>query len=256
MGDYLDQLERLAGLFERGALSKAEFEAEKARLIWPGARGPESSHTRLIEWFAQHKTVLAVVASLLAGTLLGVLVWQDLKEGTSPAAVKKQDRATAAESLEGSFAFSDPGACALSLEFAAVVDQLATSSERKDEATVSVAGFPEPEKIDSAVIGSGIAEARISRVHVPGLWHGLKLKELRTTRWTGAEGMQMRFEQSAPQAANVLRELGFKLPVVGSLNKVGNLLIGVEDVGDGAAFTCITVSKYLTASEGHNGGTD
>ena len=90
--------------------------------------------------------------------------------------------------------------------------------------------------------------AVIARVETSGNWIGLRVSELRTTRFEGSdiESFQIRFRENPDRVRNQLNEEGFDLPEIDALTTVeledGKALVyGVERVEGGSSLTCARI---------------
>ena len=252
MDDYLERLERLTNLFERGALSKDEFEQEKLRLREGSAvlhEHPENS--------GQHRKWLVPVAA--GGTaLLGLIGGAYVLTGVAGQEDTEKDRPAGAAasngaSLDVAVSFSDSEACRPSVGFQALLDELARAAFVENVAAdgvVRVAGLGSELTPRGEVITRAGAEARVASLPVDAQWQGLRVTEIRTTRWNDgmASAFQLRFAETAPQVAPVLKQVGLPVPKLGTLERHGKSFVAWESSPQGGStFTCI--SAEATAEE-------
>ncbi len=267
MDDYLQRLERLAGLFERGALTKEEFEAEKARLLRSEAEtlrsDAETLHdrsevsTRTPRLTRRNTLLVAAAGAVALGVMLAAAVWQELPFGAKPkdpgAELSSEDMSST--SIEDLIRFSDPKSCtpAPSLsELLRKIDEAALSDSGSTDRLLRVKGFKSQLEVDASVEGSGEKEARTARLVIRRPWHDLRVTELRSTQWGDATGVQIRFQEPLAKTAAVLRNLGFHIPAIGKLAPIEAGFIGLEWVGDESALTCVHTSQVnpgITAPE-------
>lgn len=254
MEDYLARLERLTSLFERGALSKDEFEQEKARLRW----GPPPERERATEDQRRKWLLLSAIGLAAAmGLALAYLTILDLpsENGEAGSYVTNSTKLSAGPgSLNSIIAFSDTVACEPSASFADLLDEIANSVTAENQAsdgTVRIADVAAALTPEHASINRGGVEATLSRLTLREEWHGLDLVEIRTTRWSDglAEGFQLKFAEPASQAGSVLRQVGFKLPKLGALEKRAENYMHFESAGGGSVLTCIRPSTKVAKGE-------
>ena len=253
MSDYLEQLERLTNLFERGALSREEFEAEKLRLKRNDEQQSRESlpspHMEVpVSALPRQKLLLSGVAVLaIAGVVGAVLaagradVLPDQANTIERTSIQEESR------LQDAVSFADLANCAPGADMAALLDDMASAAQTDGgaDAVVHVAGLPDPLPVRTASQEEKGVEVRLAAVDVDTRWRGLRLREIRTVRWGDglANGFRLQFAEPVQRVSAVLDQGGLEAPQPGSLRQVGDRLIGIERQGSGTALLCVDSKK-------------
>lgn len=254
MTDYLDRLERLTMLFERGALSKEEFEREKAHLL---TSAETASETDLRGFAGRRRRWLFIAGgvALAAGTMAGIgaafHIWRPGPQQNDR--VQEVAEADAAITLDTLISFRDVTSCAPSDAFASLLEDLERAASTGNPAAdgfIRIAGAEDAITPITAKRRAGGGEATFSALPLDGIWHGLHVREIRTTTWNDGlgNGFRIRFAEGPGQSGSVLRQLGVNLPKLGTLEPRGDRLVGIEADSSGSALVCVLSGDVATDS--------
>lgn len=243
MSDYLDSLERLAGLCQKGVLTKEEFESEKARLL-AGAQ----VQTGTVGWASRtalfkRKTILAslVGLTLVGGAALGLLVWKDLPNSSSPNAIDESDAGTDREiRLRGHVGFSDLSKCAPDPEFAQLLGRLREVAGAAEDTSIWLSDTPHPTLITTSR-GLGDAGAtQIAAMPLATSWLGLRAERVDALSWNEGLAIAIHLSDTPTRVSGVLAENGLKSLKLGSPIEGTNAFFAIESRVDGVGtiFTC------------------
>lgn len=263
MIDRLEALEQLGRLRDQKVLTEAEFEAEKARLLAQADSPPQSAPAAAPlplmdtaappparDLFAKPSTWI-VIAALLATAIGGYIglssttIMKKTKDGDKAGAQPgSSDSADPAARLSAILKFDKPGECAPANDLAAAFADLRALEPATATKSVTI-GLNGP-SFAADVLRAQQGNATIARMVVSGTLEGLRVNELRTTRFDGsdAEVIQIRFSESPDRVRGRLNEAGFSIAKPNELKTVDleggrGLAYGVESVTGGAALTCI-----------------
>lgn len=249
----LEALEQLGRLRDQKVLSEEEFEGEKARLLTFDEGSEVQSRRALFATNIQHlksKRVLLPAALLTAvaiGAYFGLGSSLPAKSGKEPQAdaaiAHATEGASQPASLSAILKFDRPDECALGDELKALFSDLRSLEPNGATKTVT-AGLNGP-TFSPNVLRAQQGNAVIARLITPGNLEGLRVAELRTTRFDGSEVQlfQIRFSETPDRVRSKLNETGFAIPKNDEVKTVElddghGLVYGVEQVPNGTALTC------------------
>ncbi len=255
MDPRLESLEQLGRLRDLKVLSEAEFETEKARLLAHGDAPPQQvaplALAVRIDKLKQPRiwVPLAVGAALMFGTYFGL---SSVVPGTRDPALAKSEPTSGASptgqpaSLSAILKFEKPEECVPGNELKALFADLRALEPGTTGRTVT-AGLNGP-AFKPDVLRSEQNNAVIARIMVPGMLEGLRVTELRTTRFDGSDVqvMQIRFAESPELVRTKLNGSGFALAKPDEVKTVElegdkGLVYGVAQIDTGSALTCSTL---------------
>lgn len=256
MSDHLDRLERLTSLFERGALSKEEFEHEKALLLRSG--GASASDVPSEKLFDKRNWLLiGAGAAAVIGAIAGVFAAVDLSEAAKPPGKlqKNGSMERASLSFDSFISFKDASSCTPSSGLRGLLDDLARAATVDNAAAdgyIRVAGLEEPLIPVTARAEVAGAQASLAAIRLDGTWQGLHVKEIRTVRWSDGhgDGFRIQFAEGPGQAGSVLRLLGMDLPKLGTIERRGDQFVGLEADHSGSALVCASAEEAIDADPG------
>jgi Short C-terminal domain len=249
MSDWIEQLERLTRLHKDGALTDAEFAAQKARLLEGQAAAAQSApaqsqsaapvYTDFDEEPARPRWPLfagigAVLIAVVAGAAWfgsGIVPDNGLTQPgpvvtASAGAEVATDAATEAPTpvaLDGTLAFSSPSLCQSGDTLERVYKKLEAGMDLGSGRglTVALDAFDTPLPITAKngkdKDGAAIASAEL-RFPAETTWHGLKLSRLTTSRYyppetDGSDTRTVNFLEPPEKVKKTLARLGFGVPV-------------------------------------------
>ncbi|MBS3929259.1 MAG: SHOCT domain-containing protein [Sphingomonadales bacterium] len=270
MSDWIEQLERLTALHRSGALTDAEFAAQKAKLL--EAKDQASAAPAPAEWQAEpapagglSKWILIGIpaAALLAGaawfgsTLVG--------GGTDPeisASATATDAAVAMATpseappmpvaLDGSLKFGAPSQCEATGALEAIYKKLDAAAELGSGKgmTVKLDAWDAPLALSAKVATDkdGV-ETRDAWVKFPEAttWHGLKLSRVTTQtvmvpESDGGYSRTINFLEPADKVQKTLARLGFGAPKAPDFSELGGEGCGgsaqIVSLDGGSALSC------------------
>lgn len=255
MADNLDTLERLAVLYERGILTAAEFEAQKARLLQSNElHDLGSSQQGEVERSSSlSPRVITVVAICAALILLGFTVWQ-LKISASSEKISDRPAMHLPTSSLSSreIRFTDISQCAPSESFRAIIKELIGARDQAhDDPEPVLVKFSSGTEVQVLTDVSTATQVRtvIATASMEGSWAGLTPVQLKATRWPTGSGFQLKFSESSREAKTLLAGAGLDVGQVGTMVKRGGTMIGLEDLNSGSALTCLTSDVVSDSSE-------
>jgi hypothetical protein len=261
--DRFEKLEKLGALRSAGILSDEEFAAEKRRILGePESAGhgqpAEPSYTEAPQaepWWKARRRLLALVAgALVLGVLFSILVTLDIfgrdssKIGERSASAKPEGtQSEASQAASADLAFDKPSDCRPGGALRQVLEKLNSLAPGAEaESPIEVPGLDVPivPRVES-VGGGGAGQAVAAQLAISAPWQGLTITHLRTVRWPGGTAsIQLRFAENAATAHRTLKAAGFPLAKVGEVQSVPSdgrqVLIGLEEVPEGAALTCVS----------------
>lgn len=236
-------------LFERGALSKEEFEREKTLLLRSSetasdSDSPGSAHQRR-RWL-----FIAGGVSLTAGIIAGIAAAFDVLRPGSEQNDTAQEvaEADAALTLDTLISFRDVASCSPSNAFAALLEDLEHAASTDNPAADGFIRIAGAEQAITPITGkrqAGGGEATLSALPLKATWQGLHVLEIRTTTWNDGmgNGFRIRFAEGPGQAGSVLRQLGMDVPKVGAVERRGDKLVALEGYGSGSALQCVAAGE-------------
>lgn len=254
MDPRLESLEQLGRLRDLKVLSEAEFDTEKARLLALGeAPPPQSAPLAFAAGLnkLKHRKVwvpLAVGAALMFGTYFGLS--SVVPVNRDPAAAKAEPVQAASPSgqpasLSAILKFEKPEECVPGAELNALFADL-RALEPGATRTVT-AGLNGP-AFKPDVLRAEQNNAVIARIMVPGILEGLRVTELRTTRFDGSDTqvLQIRFAESPELVRTKLNSSGFALAKPDEVKTVEldegrGLVYGIAQADNGTALTCASL---------------
>lgn len=236
MSNRIDQLERLTRLHQSGALTDAEFEAEKARLLAsaPGGQGgddfADKGKSRL-----PLLAGVAVVAAVVAGAAwfgAGILPERKVAEPVAAATAIPTgfDLATDAAmatpvpvALDGTLEFAQPAQCQAGHTLERVYKKLEAGMNlgSGQGLTITLDAFADPLQIAAKSrkdqYQAEVADAQI-RLPEETTWHGLKVSRITTSRYyppdsDGSDTRTINFLEPAVKVRQTLARLGFNAPL-------------------------------------------
>jgi hypothetical protein len=254
VSDYLDSLDRLAGLFQKGVLTKEEFESEKARLL-AGAQVQAGT----VRW-ASRTTLLnrkAVLASLISFTLiggaaLGLLVWRDLPDSSPANAIGETDTISAQRTrLEGRVGFSDLSKCAPDAGFAQLLGRLREAAGLAEESLIWLTNSPNPILISTARASNDAGTTQIAAVPLATSWLGLHVERVDALSWNQGLATAIHLSDRSARVSEVLAENGLKGLKSGSTFQGNGAFFAIESKSDdGTGFTCGMANGSPPSDEG------
>lgn len=257
MSDYLEKLERLTNLFERGALSKEEFEAEKKKLLAStapaGTLAPVEEETVVGAARPRWLTLgapIALFAAVVGGGLVYLSSSRSAGHGDGAASRSGSDD----NSFEGAIKFTNMASCEPTEGFSDLLNQMAQAALEPEGSTgrlVKIAGHADDYDVEAVRAGNGDQKALLARIALDGQWQGLSLTELRIGRWDDGvtESLQLRFAGDPEQTASALKQLGFPILADGKASRVDGTFIALEKDGGAQFLTCMR-GKTRPADEG------
>jgi hypothetical protein len=263
MSNWVQALEQVAQLRDKGILSDEEFAAEKQRILASrdSYESPESSldtgalaveRRRRWSWIAG-----GGAAALVFGALLGLAVYADISPRT-PTPSRQTEKTAVAPTppvsslpsdtkLDEFLRFASASTCEPGPQLSAAVHELTTAPIGAGGGGITLSDLRvtlprgashEQPKVD----GSG---ATVTETPLRGVWHGLHVTSLRSVTWddTGFSSFQLRFSETAPDALSILKQAGFPLTHVGEIKTISapndqGAAMGVEQLPEGSALTC------------------
>jgi hypothetical protein len=253
MEDRLKALEQLGRLRDQKVLSEAEFKTEKARLLAmdnvPAEPPRQVPPTTVFAKLKQRKVWIpgALAGAVAIGVYFGLNITSSMKSGENAQLAATSKESTQADGqpprLSAAMKFDKTSECAPGNELSAVfADLRALESNSVTKAVTVGLGGP---VLPVEVMRDEQSKAVIAMLAAPGMLNGLRVTELRTTRFdgSGAEVQQIRFAESPEQVRTKLNEAGFEIPKPNELKSVEleggrGLVYGVEGIPNGAALTC------------------
>lgn len=273
MSDWIEQLERLTALYKSGALTDAEFAAQKAKLLeakdqtaaapapepdWEPEPAPAGG---LPKWalFGVPAAVLLAGAAWFGSTLVG---GGPDPEISASASASPSDAALAIATpseappmpvaLDGSLKFGSPSQCEATGALEAIYKKLDAAGELGSGKgmTVKLDAWDNPLALTAKVATDkdGV-ETRDASVKFPEAttWHGLKLSRLtiQTVMVPESDGGYTRtvnFLEPADKVQKTLARLGFGAPKAPDFTELGGEGCGgsaqIIDIAGGSALSC------------------
>ncbi|HEY0414567.1 MAG TPA: SHOCT domain-containing protein [Allosphingosinicella sp.] len=289
MDNWIEALEKLAGLKDKGVLTDEEFSAQKAEILRrqhtaPPAPTEEAAGTPSWRTRMRGRPLLlagvGVAGALVIGALIAWSITTDIQslKGSGGSADSNSSKTAAADAvvtestnLDSFIRFAAAQTCAPDGGLATLLRVLSTLPA-SDSAEV---GEPVPlEGLHASLqplVGQLSPKADGSRVTVAelpllGTWHSLHVRGIRTAVWqdSGFTSFQIRFAEPVGDVGPVLRRLGFALGGPGRLKysqaKGEGAVAGIEQQAQGSALTCARgypsepAAVAVPASEAQNAG--
>lgn len=245
MSDWIDQLERLTRLHQSGALTDAEFEAKKAKLL---AREPEAvtaaargDETEDAGWSRRPLLLgAALIALVFAGAAWfgsGILPADKLSRPAQEATAMATDSDSPTEAasampvavaLDETLAFAMPAQCLADDTLERVYKKLEAGMNlgSGQGLTVALEGFGAPLEIAAKSrrdrYQAEVADAEL-RFPAGTTWHGLKVSRITTSRYyppdtDGQDSRTFNFLEPAEKVRETLARLGFNAPLAPEYN--------------------------------------
>ena len=253
MSDWIEQLERLTRLYQDGALTDAEFAAQKARLLEAAEAAGEPPAVAELPGHGPRPAALIGFA-LAAVAVIGAAAWygsQTVPEtppvvttGAATIAAVAEPTAEATSepvpvAVEEALAFATPAACTPGDTLERVYKKLEAGMNlgSGQGLTVTLDGFAEPLQIAAKSgkdrIGAETASAEL-RFPADTTWHGLRLSRVTTTRYyppetDGSDSRTINFLEPPEKVRRTLARLGFAAPLAPAYTRID------EDKGCGGA---------------------
>jgi hypothetical protein len=272
MSDWIEQLERLTALHQSGALTDAEFAAQKAKLL--EAKDQAAAAPAPAEWEAEPvpagglpkwaligipAAVLLAGAAWFGSTLIG---GGPDPEISASASASPNDAALAMATpseappmpvaLDGSLKFGSPSQCAATGALDAIYKKLDTAAELGSGKgmTVKLDAWDNPLALTAKLSTDkdGI-ETRDASVRFPEAttWHGLKLSRVAVQTFTvpDSDGSYIRtvnFLEPADKVQKTLARLGFGAPKAPDFAELSDDACGgsmqIVTLDGGSALSC------------------
>ncbi len=251
----LEALEQLGRLRDQKILSDAEFDTEKAKLL-AAADAPvivprPAFFAGGLDRFRSRNAAIAaaVTAAVAVGAYFGLNSGLPAKpdkaaKATETTALASNGAATPV-SLSSILKFKQPDECLPGDELKALLSDLRALEPDGASKTVTV-GLSGP-SLTPDVLRAEQGTAVIARLRAQGNLEGLRVTELRSTRFDGSEtqAFQIRFAETPDRVRTRLNETGFAIPKDNDLKTVDledghGLVYGIERVPEGTALTCAT----------------
>lgn len=269
MSDWIEQLERLTALHKSGALTDAEFAAQKAKLLEAKDQAPAAPEP---EWEAESAPAGGLPKWALVGVPAAVLLagaaWfgSTLVGGGPDPEISASATATDAAlamatpseappmpvALDGSLKFGSPSQCAATGALDAIYKKLDTSAELGSGKgmTVKLDAWDAPLALTakSSTDKDGI-ETRDAWVKFPEAttWHGLKLSRVTVQTITvpdsdGSYTRTVNFLEPADKVQKTLARLGFGAPKAPDFAELSDDACGggmqIVTLDGGSALSC------------------
>lgn len=256
MDHRLDALEQLGRLRDQKVLTQAEFDAEKAKLLAEDFDlAPETDSDEVptrwgLDRLRERRVwlPLAIVGVVGAGAAFGLNATSTFADGRSTTSDPAIEAATAsatdqAPRFSAILKLDRPSECKLGDELATLVADLRSLEPGGAAKTITLGVNGPP--LTPMVVRAEQGNAVIAQLSAPGVLEGLRVTELRTTRFDGSdtEVVQLRFAENPERVRTKLNDAGFAIPKPDDLKTVdledGHALVyGVERTSTGAALTC------------------
>lgn len=254
MDQRLEALEQLGRLRDQNVLSAAEFEVEKNRLLSDldqvKTADSDASTWKIPESLRQNKVLIPIALSIVValGVYLGLsstsqIYGKKVETGENVSISKVVEKSSEPIRLSSILRFERPSECAPGDELKTLLDDMRSLEPSGGSKSVSV-GVKGP-SVTPQVQRSEQNNAVIAQLVAPGVLEGLRVAELRTTRFEGGdvEGLQIRFTEDPEKVKRKLNGAGFSIPAVGELKTVEledghGLVYGVERVPNGSSLLC------------------
>ncbi|MCB2062978.1 MAG: SHOCT domain-containing protein [Novosphingobium sp.] len=257
MDERLEALERLAVLRDRNLLSDAEFEAEKARIFSADGNKTSLSDPKPVK-LPNRKLhfllgAILVVAAIGAGVLVSRETGVDEPETEETAepqtASSNQDSGgNSPVRLSAILRFENAKECRPADDLGTLLSDMRSLSpdDKSGPITLGVDGPEVRPVVQEVTSGNGNA-AIIAQLVAPSTWEGLRVTELRTSRYADSdiESFQIRFKETPDKVRRKLNEAGFDLPETGKLATIERadghtLMVGIERVQGTTSLLCST----------------
>jgi hypothetical protein len=256
MESRFEALERLAGLRERGVLTQAEFDAEKTRILGahdapaPVARVERSAPRPAWLWAAGGLGTALLLGGILAYAARGDIQGNRSADARPAAAGSSKAAAGVSDSrpLDTILVFASIADCVPGGELAHIVKALGELPPSGADAPPAIAmedgGTALPVAVRRSQPKAEGPAADIAEAALKGVWQGLHVTGVRAVRWEGLpiNSFEIRFRESAPDAAAALRRAGFAGLAPGKLRLSANAgtksAAAIDVIGDGSALLC------------------
>ena len=258
MDERLEALERLASLRERNVLTEAEYEIEKSRLlggqsIYDRKDDPaelDAGCTNRKRWaLGGILTLIAIGGGVMFAASPSGETLKGMGTGTRDAqAIKGAKQAQAPIRLSAILKFEDAHECRPADELQTLLSDMRSLNPNDDPGTITV-GVDGPAVQPTVQDASGEgASAVIAQLIAPSTWQGLRVSEIRTTRFADSEieTFQIRFKEAPERVRRKLNDAGFELPELGKLatreREDGHTLaLGLERTEGATTLLCSTI---------------
>jgi hypothetical protein len=242
MSDNLEKLERLANLFERGVLSKEEFEAQKLRLL-----GRSESLDSPLDKLSRHKAIIGGSALLFLIVVASVVVFAKSQHDEVRARIGGSGESQGEMILDAEVQFQDAKTCEPGDGLRELMGRMMDATKAVSGSTdslVRVAGIRNPLEVRSRDLPSGSRRVKIASIPLKGMWQGLSMTELRTLQWSDGkiESVQLRFREPIREIEHVAKQLGFTLGAAKE-DQDARVIAGVEPDSAGGMLTCTWLTK-------------
>jgi hypothetical protein len=249
VSDYIDSLERLAGLFQKGILSKEEFDAEKAKLLSNSRDDTSKERKFLAKAFdTRQKRIVALAGlAILCGLALGAVVWKDI---TADAATQNELSASAPEAnrqpdpVSPIIDFADLSGCKPGQNLAGLLGRIRESAAatRSGDQVVYLAGTAKAAGVGSHTDNSVGRTVQLAGIRISTRWLGLNVTQLKALDFSDGSGVEIDIAEAPQQVAQVLAMNGVPELLAGKIHEESSALHAVEGYGGGgSAYTCILV---------------
>lgn len=257
MTDYLNSLDRLAGLFERGVITREEFDQQKSLLL--ASRVPVSNDfSKSLAFLRKNAAALAMAGVGVLGTIAFVsFIGVDLSQRLASKAERKSPMAAhprAMNQADSVVSFESAPLCQPSDRFKNLLAQMATpalSDYGSPNRLVVFTDTNNPLPL-SEVLVNGVT---LTEIQPKDQWRGLSLVSVRRAEFTTGSGFQLRFRNPIKVVQRELIRSGFSDIPVGSVKRVEDVVIGLEEVDGSVALTCMRLAPETTNSSNEEKGT-
>lgn len=245
MTDHLDSLERLAGLFQKGILSKEEFEGEKSRLLATFAESHHSETGTSGSTSSRWKPWYAVAAlTLTFGTTLGTIVWTDVKNGKSTPNQERLSADRPREELAVSVEFESLADCRPGQQLGRVLGRMKEfPGTSQTSALLKFEGIPQSLPVAVGLVGDESSRSKIASLPLQTSWLGLTTKSVRTVDWDQGSSVSIEVSESLNRVKAVLENAGLPTLQPGKVvAKKDSMYVLLDRTAQrGVSFTCALV---------------
>lgn len=232
----------MATLFEKGVLSKDEFEAEKAHLL-ERYRNAEDTPANVRKWHTSKKGRIAagVLVVLAAGSFVGALVRQNIKQPEGRLSERAtKNRAGSPATSSPRLGFTNIEQCEPDVQFGELLQDLrkAGSNGQQGSGELFLAGSAEPIEVRSSITDAE-PYLQIDAVPIRSKWNGLNVNEVRSISWATGNGFQINFAERPHQLTSILSRLGLVGVRTGKFMSKNGRAVIVEEFSRGSSWTCL-----------------
>ena len=251
MSDYIDALERLAALHQRGILTAAEFEGQKVKLLsqernQSSKHSPELQSKAHLSGLSKKVGVAIIVTTILAMSLFAWLFTNSLPIDASRkrASVEKQGGSEPARLIQ----FDDLASCTPTTTFQTTLTQMrdaAADNAANGKRRTHLSSVGQSFEVRTGSSNATRDRTTIAVLPLTEIWQGLTLRELKATQWQTGIGLQLTFQESAQIAKEMLKVAGLDVTKIGEPILHTNSVIGLEELSEGSALTCLFINSNV-----------